>query len=237
MANIFSQDGTLILARILGLLFAIPVHEVAHAWVSNKLGDPTARMAGRLTLNPIKHFDPLGLLSMLFIGVGWAKPVRVDARYYKSRKGGMALTAAAGPLSNLLLGLVAMLIYKLFFFGFMASFVAQGLAAAPEWYTFIAQLLYYFALINVSLALFNLLPVPPLDGSRIVAIVLPDALYNGLQRIERYIMLAFLAVIFLVPRLTGFDPVGWLLGDAVGAVLGFLDGITNFIPAWFGFTL
>lgn len=236
MSSIFTQDGILVLARVLGLLFAIPVHEVSHAWVSDKLGDPTARMAGRLTLNPIKHFDPLGLLSMLIIGVGWAKPVRVDARYYKSRKLGMALTAAAGPLSNLILAFFTMLAFKLFGYGFLSYFYSAGVTEAPGWYSFFSQLLWYFALINVSLALFNLLPIPPLDGSRIFGIILPDRLYDGLQRIERYIMIALLAAVFLLPRLTGFDPIGWLLGDAVGAVLNALDAMTGFVAPLFGFS-
>ena len=236
MSSIFSQDGILVLARVLGLLFAIPIHEVSHAWVSDKLGDPTARIAGRLTLNPIKHFDPLGLLSMLIIGVGWAKPVRVDPRYYRNRKFGMALTAAAGPLSNLILAFLTMLIFKLFGYGFLSYFYSAGVATLPGWYDFISRLLWYFALINVSLALFNLLPVPPLDGSRIFGVILPDRLYDGLQRIERYIMFALLAAIVVLPRLTGFDPIGWLLGDAVGAVLNALDVMTGFIAPLFGFS-
>lgn len=235
MSSIFSQDGILLLARVLGLIFAIPIHEVSHAWVSDKLGDPTARNAGRLTLNPIKHFDVLGLLSMLIIGVGWAKPVRVDARYYKNRKLGMAVTAAAGPISNLLLAFATMLIFKFFGYGFLSYFYSAGITAVPDWYTFITQLLWYFALINVSLALFNLLPIPPLDGSRIFGIVLPDRLYDGLQRIERYIMFALLAAIVILPRLTGFDPIGWLLNDAVGAVLNALDTLTSFVEPLFGF--
>ena len=234
MNSIFTQDGVLFLARMLGLLFAIPVHEVSHAWVSYKLGDPTARMAGRLTLNPIKHFDPLGLLSMLIIGVGWAKPVRVDPRYYKNRKLGMAITAAAGPLSNLILALLSMILFKFFSYGFLMNFYSRGLTSPPDWFNLISMLLWYFTTINVSLALFNLLPVPPLDGSRIFGIILPDRLYDGLQRIERYIMFGLLAVIFLVPRLTGFDPIGWLLGDAVAAVMGALDKMTSFIPLLFG---
>ena len=226
----------MVLARMLGLLFAIPIHEVSHAWVSDKLGDPTARNMGRLSLNPVKHFDPLGLLSMLIIGVGWAKPVRVDPRYYKNRKLGMALTAAAGPLSNLVLAFVAMVVAKLFDYGLLSYFQSTGVTQMPTWYPVISQLLWYFSLINISLALFNLLPIPPLDGSRIFGIILPDALYNSIQRVERYIMFALLAAVFILPRVTGFNPIGWLLGDAVNAVLGALDRMTAFVPALFGFS-
>ncbi len=122
MQNIFSPNGIVLAARLMGLAVAIPFHEVAHAWVSDRLGDHTARNLGRLTLNPIKHFDFLGLLFMIFVGVGWAKPVPVDARYYKNRKGGMALTAAAGPLANLVLALAGMLLFKAVLYGGLLGF-------------------------------------------------------------------------------------------------------------------
>ena len=229
MGNVFTPDRIMLLARIVGLLFAIPVHETAHAWVSYKLGDPTARQLGRLTLNPIKHFDMMGLLSMLIIGVGWAKPVPIDPRYYKNRKAGMALTALAGPVSNLLLASVGLVFQKVFIY--TVYFVAGRVL--PIWAQVVQLLLYYFALINVSLALFNMLPVPPLDGSRVLGLFLPDSVNFALQRVERYIMFALLAVIFFLPRLTGFSPIGWLLGDAVNAVMHALDKMSGFVDVIF----
>lgn len=229
MSTSLVQNMPLFIARILGLLVAIPIHEVSHAYVSYKLGDPTAKQLGRLSLNPVKHFDPLGLMAMLIIGVGWAKPVPVDPRFYKDRKKGMAITALAGPLSNILLALVSMIVYKLIFY--ISVSAGASVQSGPVMY--IVLVLQFFTWINVSLALFNLLPIPPLDGSRIVGVVLPDKLYDDLQRIERYIMFGLLAVMFLLPRLTGINLFGWLLSDLVGMVVNGLDWLTGFIDALF----
>ncbi|NLW79583.1 MAG: site-2 protease family protein [Ruminococcaceae bacterium] len=224
MEQFITPQNLMYVARILAFLTAIPVHEAAHAFVSDKLGDHTARNAGRLTLNPIKHIDPFGFLSMLLIGVGWAKPVPVNANYYKNRKGGMALTAVAGPLSNLALALVMVLIWKLFY-----NIAALALGDWPLWAGAVSTVLYYLAMINVTLALFNLIPIPPLDGSRILGLVLPEKLYFGVMKYERYIMIVLLAVLFLLPYLTGFSPISWLLSGVTGAILDFFDTITSFV--------
>ena len=159
------------LAQVLSVGFVVlcvlPLHEFAHGWVACKLGDPTAKNAGRLTLNPFKSLDPLGALAILLVGFGWAKPVPVNPRYFKNPKRGMALTALAGPLSNLLAAL-------------LGAFLATGLAAGSARHGFnaatyfIFQVLYYYVVVNISLAVFNLVPVPPLDGSRIVGMFLSD---------------------------------------------------------------
>lgn len=177
------------LLRAVVVLVAIPFHEAAHALVSSWLGDDTAKRAGRLSLNPIRHFDPLGALCMLLGGVGWAKPVGIDPRNYKDPKLGMAISAAAGPLSNLLLALGSMILYKIVLY--------SAAAQQSRLMAVLSLLLYDMIVMNLSLAVFNLLPIPPFDGSRIALLFLPRRLYFQAMRYERQIMLAVLLLVFL----------------------------------------
>lgn len=187
-------------ARLFVLFCVLPVHEFAHAYVATKLGDQTARLSGRLTMNPLAHLDLMGTLMILLVGFGYAKPVPVNPRNFKNRKGGMALTAAAGPLSNLLMALVYLFIYVLVYMK-----VRPDAGTVPYYLMTFCNIV---AQINVSLAVFNLLPVPPLDGSRILAIVLPDKLYYKVMQYERYIVLVVFALLlfgkldWLISRLT-----------------------------------
>lgn len=174
------------LLRAIVVLVAIPFHEAAHALVSHWLGDDTAVRAGRLSLNPMRHFDPLGALCMLVGGVGWARPVSVNPGNYKNPKVGMAVSAAAGPLSNFLLAFVSMILYKVVLY----TGAAQTVQALPLF-------LYDMVAMNLSLAVFNLIPVPPFDGSRIALLFLPPRLYFKAMQYERYIMLAVLLLVFL----------------------------------------
>ncbi len=162
-------------SRLIVLFTAIPIHECAHAWASDKLGDSTAKYAGRMTLNPFAHFDLFGTLCLLLAGFGWAKPVPVDPRYFRDRKGGMALSALAGPASNLLLAYICTVIYKI-----------TAYTCAAQW---VCILFYYIASVNIVLGIFNLLPFPPFDGSRIFLVWLPERTYFKLMRYERYIMI------------------------------------------------
>ncbi|MFV0353180.1 MAG: site-2 protease family protein [Oscillospiraceae bacterium] len=188
-----SQQGIDIIARLLAFATAIPFHESAHAFVSDKLGDHTARNLGRLTLNPLRHIDPWGLLAMLTIGFGWAKPVPINPGAYKNPKTGMAITAAAGPISNLLLAYINMVIYKA---GFYLSYSVWG-SAQPEWAVIVLSIIETLVVINVTLAVFNMLPIPPFDGSRIFGLFLPTKWYFAVQKYERYIMFGTLILLWL----------------------------------------
>ena len=176
-------------ARVFVMFCILPVHEFAHALLSTKLGDQTARLSGRLTLNPLAHLDFFGALLMLIAGFGYAKPVPVNMNNFppKRRKSYMALTALAGPLSNLIMAFVFSIFYcAVFRFG---SPTEGSMAEA------VLLFFLYVAQINVSLAVFNLIPVPPLDGSRILTAVLPDRYYYTLMKYERYIVYAVLALV------------------------------------------
>lgn len=186
--GVWSRSTILLyLVRALVMLVAIPVHEAAHALVSWKLGDSTAKDYGRLTLNPMAHFDLLGALCMVFVGVGWAKPVPTDPRRFKNPKAGMALSAAAGPVSNILIAFVSVLLYKVIYY----------MAPGTQFWAFMLFLLFNMANVNIVLAVFNLLPIPPFDGSRLITVFLPPRLYFGIMRYERYIMMGMFLLLIL----------------------------------------
>ncbi len=180
------------------ILFSLTLHECSHGYIAMKLGDRTAYNLGRLTLNPIKHLDPIGFICMLVFGYGWAKPVPIATRNFKNPRKGMALAAIAGPISNLLLALCFVILHYLSALGFNALFANAGMV--NERLLIIADLVMIFfsigAQLNVYLAVFNLLPVPPFDGSRFFYIFLPTKWYFKVMQYERYIMLAILALFY-----------------------------------------
>lgn len=169
------------------LLVVFPVHEMAHGFAAYLLGDKTAKYQGRLTMNPLAHMDPFGSLMMLLVGVGYAKPVPVNPYNFKNRKAGMALTALAEPLSNLLMAILSVGLYRV-----LIIFVSDG------WTLTLLRmgLVELFASINISLAMFNLLPIPPLDGFRIISYVLPDKWVFMVNRYQQVITLVVLVVVF-----------------------------------------
>lgn len=162
----------------LSALVCIVFHEVSHGLTALILGDPTAKRAGRLTLNPLRHIDLFGLVMMVTVRFGWAKPVPVNMGYFRNPKIGMAVTALAGPLSNLVLSFLALMLYAVCEFYFRYT--------GGELFYWLSTLFVYIATLSIGLGIFNLLPVPPLDGSKILFSVLPDKWYLTLMRYERY---------------------------------------------------
>lgn len=223
-----AQDGsfryTLIvfLLSLPVILFSLSAHESAHGLVAYWSGDPTAHNLGRISLNPTKHFDPFGFICMLLFGFGWAKPVPINTRNLKKAKIGMAVTAAAGPITNFLIGIACTFMTALSFTGFCVSvgiptntpFALYSLVNEAPFYCYLLMTLYYFfyiaSIMNFTLAFFNLIPIPPFDGSRIVTVFLPTNLYFRIMKYERQIMLGFLLLLFVLSRFFEISLTSWL---------------------------
>ena len=164
------------------LLYAVIFHELAHGWVAYRLGDPTAKYLGRLSLNPLKHLDPMGTLMLFLFGFGWAKPVPVNFNHLRDKRLGMILVSSAGIITNILLAFSAIFLYRLL------DIQGAGITA---------QLFYFFARINIILAAFNLIPLPPLDGSKILMGFAPESAQVFLSRLERYGIFIIIGLLYL----------------------------------------
>ena len=200
-------------------LIALTVHEYCHGYAAYRLGDNTAKNMGRLTLNPIKHIDPYGAICMVLFHVGWAKPVPVNARNFKDPKKGFAITAAAGPASNLILGFFSALIYLVVFA------LVRDLTFTSKTFGYLLisntlSFLYIFHSINIGLGLFNLLPIPPFDGSRLLNVFLPPKTYFAIMKYERQIYIGVLVWLLLGNYVAGF-----IRNIVGGGILYWLAGI------------
>lgn len=206
-----------LLARVFIIFCVLPFHEFAHAFVAQKFGDDTARLSGRLTLNPLAHVDPFGALMIIIAGFGYAKPVPVNVGRFKrgKRKQQMALVALAGPVSNIIMAFISMMI-------FVGIHRITNFSSDMAYYLYL--FFFYACSVNISLAVFNLIPIPPLDGSRILNAVLPDKYYYKLMQYERYIIMLVFVLIFTNVLDGPISIASSLIFNALNAVV---EGIYN----------
>lgn len=222
--NLDTQALQNLIITVVASLVCIILHECAHGFAADCMGDPTARRSGRLSWNPLRHIDAFGLLMMVTVGVGWAKPVPVDPGNFKHPKRGMAVTALAGPVSNFILSTAALFLSGLLYH---LPFVSAS-GAVLKIYTFVWSLLVRIAILSVGLGVFNLIPIPPLDGSKVLLSLLPDRVYFRVLHYERYIMIALVVAVWMGI----FDAP---LNVAIRSVLYLLCKLTGFPVSVFGF--
>lgn len=210
---IFTSSVSELLLLVPVLVFAFTIHELCHGLMAYMLGDSTAKRDGRLSLNPIRHIDPLGMLLILLVGFGWAKPVMVNPHNLKNPKIDMALIAIAGPISNFIMAFISLLIWHPLFFSVMNT------------QSYVTQVLITFASINVMLGVFNLIPIPPLDGSKVLAGLLPDNLYYKFSHLGRYGMI--ILIIFMITGATSY-----IVIPITGAIFNLLLTTVMSIYGW-----
>ncbi len=184
---------------LVAILIAMTFHEFAHAFAADKCGDPTAKMLGRMTLNPMKHLNPTGIVLLLLFGFGWANPVLITPQNFKNKRVGMVVTSAAGPLMNFIICFIALCIHVAFS---ILTFMNDGNGILSN----LSMLFSYIAMYNMSLGMFNLIPMPPLDGSKIVAGFLPLKWQRKYLYLEKYSMITFFALVIILNRLDFLSP-------------------------------
>jgi Zn-dependent protease len=204
LLNLLIKDPIAFLLLSVLLLYSVILHELAHGWIAYRMGDHTAKRAGRLTMNPLPHLDPIGTLMLFLLGFGWAKPVPVDFSYVQNSRKGLIMISSAGIVANMILAFLALLIYQIF---------------SPPQTSVFAKILYYLAQINIMLAAFNLIPIPPLDGSKILMGFTSARVQDTLSRFEPYgffIIIALLYIGALGPVIAFFR---WLILTIIGILL------------------
>lgn len=217
----FNLTLATILSRVIILIIAFTIHEFAHAWTADSFGDSTPRINGRLTLNPLAHLDPIGSLMLLFVGFGWARPVPVNPYTLRQHsRSAMMWVALAGPLSNFVLAVLASIPFQLKWFtvnDLYTSYTAPQSAILPTPVIF----LFDFITINLVLGLFNLIPIPPLDGDKIAEFFIPDDWKRTMDRIRPYGPLILVALFMVGPSL-GLDFLGWMIRKPLGFLVNLL---------------
>ena len=204
LLNLLTKDPLAFALVAIPLLFSVIIHEVAHGWVAYRMGDPTAKWSGRLTLNPLRHLDPIGTLMLFLAGFGWAKPVPVNFNNISERRKGLIFVSSAGIVANILFAFFALLFFRLF---------------SPSTSRVAVTLVYYVAQINITLAALNLIPIPPLDGSRILMGIASERTRYFLARLEPYgffIIIGFLYLGILDPLIGLFR---WVIATLIGILL------------------
>ncbi len=218
----FSKEALLsMLLSLPAIFYSMSVHEFSHAYVAYRLGDDTARNLGRLTLNPTKHIDVLGFLSMFFIGFGWAKPVPVNSRYFKKPKRDMAFTALAGPIANLLSSFIFAFVYYFAFFCIFRYVHFENITEKQcQVILALLNILQFFVLYNIAFAIFNMLPIPPFDGSRIIDSFLPQKAYVIYHEYEQYIQIIIVAILLFTD----------ILSPLLNTATDFTERIVMYLP-------
>lgn len=194
-----------LIATLFVIMIILPFHELAHGFAAYKLGDNTAKNQGRLTFNPLHHINYIGAVCLLLVGFGWAEPVPVDPRYFKNPKRDMAIVALAGPAANLVAAIAGGFLLKLFSVCVPAAYTSQ------IWYSAVYYFFYYYVSVNISLAVFNLIPLPPLDGSKILGAFLPHQTYVKMLMNER--MLSTILIVLVVTNIVDtimYYPTNWI---------------------------
>ncbi len=226
--------ATIICVMTFVTICCLPVHECAHAWMADKLGDSTGRLSGRINLSPMAHLSLPGTLMLVLFGFGYAKPVPVNIRNFKNRKLYFGLTALAGPVSNLILAVIFIFIAAVISVlstlnGVASGEVSSGIMQTESVFDIAVMFFSNVGYYNIALAVFNLIPFPPLDGSRILTMILPDKLYYKVMSYERYFFYALFAILFLFNRILNFSPLSVvtgflyeLIGSSVVSVVSFV---------------